>query len=209
MTKVSVYNLQGKEVGEVELNPKIFGLKVNQTLVTQAVLVQQANDRQVVAHTKTKGEVRGGGKKPWTQKGTGRARHGSIRSPQWKGGGVVFGPRSDRNFELSINKKQKRKALLMSLSDKLSDNKIIIVDSLALSTPKTKELANGLSKLKIDRSALITTAEANQGLVRASQNLKKIAVIRANSLNILDVISHKHLVLDKASLDVIEKTFTL
>lgn len=209
MTKVSVYNLQGKEVGEVELNPKIFGLKVNQTLVTQAVLVQQANDRQVVAHTKTKGEVRGGGKKPWKQKGTGRARHGSIRSPQWKGGGVVFGPRSDRNFELSINKKQKRKALLMSLSDKLSDNKIIIVDSLALSTPKTKELANGLSKLKIDRSALITTAEANQGLVRASQNLKKIAVIRANSLNILDVISHKHLVLDKASLDVIEKTFTL
>ena len=208
MTKVAVLNLAGKEVGQVELNPKIFNVAVNETLVTHAVLVQQANGRQVVAHTKTKGEVRGGGKKPWKQKGTGRARQGSIRSPQWKGGGVVFGPRNTRNFSLDINKKQKKKALLMTLSDKAATNKLIIVDTLALTAPKTKELAKGLKNLKVDRSALITSSGANEGLVRASKNLPKVAVIRANSLNVVDVVKHKFLVLDMASLETIEKTFT-
>jgi large subunit ribosomal protein L4 len=133
-----IYNQQAEKTGEIELNSKIFGKKVSESLVHQAVVAQMANQRQVLAHTKTKGEVRGGGKKPWKQKGTGRARVGSSRSPLWRGGGITFGPRNDRNFSLKINQKMKQSALFMALSDKLADNKMIILDKVEMKEYKTK-----------------------------------------------------------------------
>lgn len=207
MTKVKVYNLEGKEVDSIELNPSIFAVAPNKILIAQAVRVQEANAREAVAHTKTRAEVRGGGKKPWKQKGTGRARAGSSRSPIWIGGGITFGPRSDRNFSLSINKKQKRKALFMTLTDKVQDNKLIVVDSFALKGSKTKDLAQVLKKLNITSSALLATAGKNDELVHASGNLKKVEAIRANSLNVVDVLKHGYLVIEKDSLPVIEETY--
>lgn len=136
--KVKVYNQQAEVAGEMELSSKVFGMKANPALVHQAVVTQMANERKVIAHTKTRSEVRGGGKKPWAQKGTGRARHGSSRSPIWKGGGVTFGPRNDRNFKMRINKKMRQKAMLMALSDKVASNHLIILDKFLITEFKTK-----------------------------------------------------------------------
>ncbi len=139
MPKVKYYNQQAEVLGEMELNPKIFDVKINPALVHQTVVAQMANMRQVLAHTKGRGEVRGGGKKPWRQKGTGRARHGSIRSPIWRGGGVTFGPTKERNFKKDINKKMKQKAMLMALSDKVSSKNLVILDKLTVDEFKTKK----------------------------------------------------------------------
>lgn len=207
MTNLKVYNLVGKEVGEVSLNPKAFGVALNSDLVFQAIEAQESNSRIAIADTKTKAEVRGGGRKPWKQKGTGRARQGSIRAPQWKGGGVVFGPKSDRNFTKDLNKKMKKKALLMALSDKLASNQILIVDSLALNDAKTKSVVSALKNLKLTKSVLFAHAEANESLKRASANLKKVNISRADSLNIKDVVKYHTLVIEKSSLPVIDKTF--
>jgi large subunit ribosomal protein L4 len=207
MTKVKVFNLEGKEVDQIELNPDVFGVEINTNLVSQAIRVQEANARQVLAHTKTRANVRGGGKKPWKQKGTGRARAGSSRSPLWKGGGVTFGPLNIRNFSLNINKKQKRKALKMSLSDKLADNRLIVVDSLDLQEGKTKELVQALGKLQVNGSALLTTAGTKQAVVRASGNIQKVDAITANSLNVRDIISHTFLIVEKDGIKEIEETF--
>ncbi len=147
--KVKVYNTKGETVGEQELDPQIFGVKINPVVVQQAVVAQQANARAPIAHTKGRGEVRGGGKKPWAQKGTGRARHGSIRSPLWRGGGITFGPTKFRNFSIKINKKAKRAALLMALSDRAQDQKIILLDKLELEKPKTKIAFAVLQNLKL------------------------------------------------------------
>jgi len=149
MIKTPVYNVNGEKVSEVELNPKVFGLAVKPDLVSFVVIAQKANQRQVLAHTKNKGEVRGGGRKPWRQKGTGRARHGSIRSPLWRGGGVTFGPTKERNFSLKINKKEKRQALLMVLSDKAKHEKIILIDKLELDQPKTKKFFQILQNVNL------------------------------------------------------------
>ena len=140
MLKVLTYTQNGKESGKAELPSEIFDVKMNSDLVHQVVIAQMSNQRQVIAHTKDKSEVRGGGKKPWKQKGTGRARHGSIRSPIWKGGGVTFGPTKDRNFKKKINKKMRRKALFMVLSSKVKDKEMIILDELKIEKPKTKEI---------------------------------------------------------------------
>jgi len=147
--KIKVYNQEALDAGEMQLSPKVFGVKANSALVHQAVVTQMANERKVIAHTKTRNEVRGGGKKPWAQKGTGRARHGSSRSPIWKGGGVTFGPRNDRNFKMRINKKMKQSAMFMVLSDKVASNHLIILDKLAVSEFKTKvfnKILTGLEK---------------------------------------------------------------
>ena len=207
MTNLKVYNLVGKEVGEVSLNPKAFGVALNPDLVFQAIEAQESKSRVAIADTKTKAEVRGGGRKPWKQKGTGRARQGSIRAPQWKGGGVVFGPKSDRNFTKDLNKKMKKKALLMALSDKLASNQILIVDSLALNDAKTKSVVSALKNLKLTKSVLFAHAEANESLKRASANLKKVNISRADSLNIRDIVKYHTLVIEKSSLPVIDKTF--
>jgi large subunit ribosomal protein L4 len=153
--KVDVYNQEGKTVGNAELSAKVFGLKPNRGLIEQAIVTTLANRRQVLAHTKTKGEVRGGGRKPWKQKGTGRARHGSIRSPQWKGGGVVFGPRKNRNFELKMNVAAKRKALLMSLSDKVANERLIVLDAMKFEGAKTKHFATMLKALPHKKTNLV------------------------------------------------------
>lgn len=229
--KTTVYNQAGEKIKELELNPAIFGVKPKPELIQQAVVAQQANRRQVLAHTKNKGEVRGGGRKPWRQKGTGRARHGSIRSPLWRGGGITFGPTNQRNFSLKINKKAKRKALLMCLSDKAANERIILVDKLELAEAKTKKffqiLLNlklrekknklakktegaGVKKAKVSKklkSVLLVLPKKEEKLYRAGRNLESLGIIQADSLNVLAVLKYKYLLMPVDSLAKIEKTF--
>lgn len=204
MLTVSVYNIKGEEVETVKLPAKVFGLKVKDDLISQAVNAQVANSRIPYAHVKDRSEVRGGGRKPWRQKGTGRARHGSIRSPIWSGGGVTFGPRNERNFSKKINKKAKRKALLMALSSKARDKELIVLDSLKLEKGKTKLMAELIKKLKVS-SVLIATSDKN--VIRANQNLSHTKTIANNSLNVVDLLSFKHFLLDKESIKLIEKIY--
>ena len=213
MLTVAVYNQEGKEVGKAELPAEVFDVAMNNDLVHQAVVAQMANSRQVLAHTKDRGEVRGGGHKPWRQKGTGRARHGSIRSPIWKGGGVTFGPTKERVFAKKINKKMKRKALLMVLSTKVKDKEIVLLDKLELAEAKTKqmiEVINNLkTKIKIDlaKGTLIVLASSDQKIIRAVKNIPKIKTIRADSLNVLDILSYRYLLMPQGAIEVIEKTY--
>ena len=210
--KVALYNQNAENIGEVELNSKIFGVKPSVHLLAEAVRTQLANARKGLSHTKTRGEVRGGGRKPWKQKGTGRARVGSIRSPLWRGGGGTFGPRSKRNWTLKINKKAKTKALFMSLSDKASDGRIFVIDTIKLSAPKTKEFSKFLSafsdKAKLNaKKPLLLLPKNDQTIVRASRNLPHFKSSLATSLNVVDVMKADGLILLKDSLSVIEKTY--
>ncbi len=169
--KVRVYNQNAEATGEMELSPKVFGMKANSALVHQAVVTQMANMRKVIAHTKTRCEVRGGGRKPWAQKGTGRARHGSSRSPIWKGGGVTFGPRNDRNFKMRINKKMRQNAILMVLSDKLASNHFTIVDKLEMAEFKTKlfnQIIAGFEKKLFTTS--VATAPVEKNIEKKAEN---------------------------------------
>jgi len=206
--KISVYNKQGKEVEKVDLPKEIFGLAPNLDLVHQVVVTQQANKRRVIAHTKTRGEVSGGGRKPWRQKGLGRARHGSIRSPIWIGGGITFGPRKNVVFKKRIPKKMKRKALFTVLSDKVKNNLLILVDNLEIEEPKTKLMVNILEKLPSQKkSSLIALPAINRKVIKACQNIPKVATIPAKDLNSLDLLSFKYLVMPKESIKVIKETF--
>jgi len=194
MATITIYNTEGTPVGEQQLADAIFGIPMNQDLVHQALVTQQANERVVRAHTKTRGEVRGGGKKPWKQKGTGRARHGSIRSPLWVGGGVVFGPRKDRNYKKSIPKKMRTKALLMCLSDKVGHQKLIALDAFPDIQGKTKDLSTFLTTLRknihgFEEQVLVVTG-ATPLLARAARNLQRVKVIRSENLNIVDVLRY-------------------
>lgn len=208
MTNVKVYNLAGKEVGAVELNPEIFAVPVNMDLITQVLHVQRTNSRQPLAHTITRSFIRGGGKKPWKQKGTGRARAGSSRSPLWRGGAIIFGPQKDRNYSLSINKKQKTKALLMALSEKAKNEQLVVIDDMSLKTPKTKEMVSAMKALKISgRPVLMAMAKKSDEVKRSAANIQRLVVISADSLNLEDILKAKYLVIDQASLPVIEKTF--
>lgn len=212
--ELAVYNTEGKEVEKVKLPEQIFGLKVNHDLVKQAYEAQLSQSRIPYAHTKDRGEVRGGGKKPWRQKGTGRARHGSIRSPIWKGGGVTFGPRKEKVFVKNINKKMKRKALLMVFSGKVSDNEMIILDDLKLEQPKTKLMAQLIRQLAekikndLDKGALIVLAEKDENIIRATRNIPRFSTIGANSLNVVDLLNHKYLLMEKQAIELIKKTFS-
>jgi len=207
MTKVKVYNQKGEAVGEEKLEPKIFGIKVDPILVQQAAKTQQANSRRVIAHTKDRSEVRGGGKKPWRQKGTGRARHGSIRSPIWKGGGVTFGPRKDRNYSLKMNKKARKKALLMCLSDKAENKKIVIVDSLSLSKIKTKDFTAILKKLPLKKKILMVLPKTDKNIMRSARNIPFVNIILANSLNVVDILKNEYMFLPKDSLKIIKQIY--
>ena len=205
--KIPVYNKKGKTDKKTELPEDIFGLNINSDLVHQVVTCQQSNRRQNSAHTKDRSEKRGGGKKPWRQKGTGRARHGSIRSPIWRGGGVTFGPRNERNYKKKINKKERRKALLMSLSGKAQNDLVIVLDELKVDKPKTKQLSF-LDDLPCnDGSVLIAASEADKNLLLAARNIPDLEVMEARNLNALDLLSYKYLVLPEASLKVIKDTF--
>lgn len=210
--KVSVYNQQAESIGEVELNDKIFAVKPNLHLMAEAVRIQQSNARGGTSNTKTRGEVSGGGKKPWKQKGTGRARAGSIRSPLWRGGGVTFGPRANRNWELKINKKAKTKALFMSLSDKVSSGKFIVVDKIILDAAKTRQFAKVLAsfkdKVKTDgKRAMILFAKKDDKLFRASRNIPNLQSSLASSLNVVDVLKADNILVLQDSLPVIEKFY--
>ena len=195
--KVKLYNFQGKEIGEEKLDNVFFARKIVPAVISQAVIAQAANSRQILAHTKGRAEVRGGGRKPWKQKGTGRARHGSTRSPLWVGGGVTFGPTADRNFSLRINKKTKTKALQMVFSDKVASDRFILVDKYD-DAAKTKSLAKSLATLPIKKqSVLIITENAQDKIVLAAKNLKKINTIYYGSLNIRDLLKHEYLLVSQ------------
>lgn len=204
--KISVFNSDGKAVKEIELDKSIFGVKPDSNLLHFVTNAYLANKRLGLAHTKTKSEVRGGGRKPWRQKGTGRARQGSIRSPQWRGGGITFGPRSNRNWSVKINQKVKIKALAMALSAKAEDKKITLIDVLPVDG-KTKSMAKLIKANKITRTPLLISTKTGVEILRACQNIPGLQVLRADSLNTLDVLKAKCLILTVASLETIKKTF--
>jgi large subunit ribosomal protein L4 len=213
--KTDVYNLKNEVVGSVELPASVFGAKWNADLVKQVLEAQLANRRAPWAHTKDRSEVRGGGKKPWRQKGTGRARHGSTRSPIWVGGGKAHGPRNDRDYSQKVNKKMKRVALFAVLSKKAKDGEIKIFDTLSIEAPKTKVMAstlNGILSLRKGEKrfdVLLVSDAANKNLFRATRNLQKTKGIDAGSLNIYDVINHKNLFIDKSAALAIEKHYKI
>jgi len=206
--KAIVYNQEGKKVDEITLPKEIFDVKLNTDLLHQIVVSQMANKRQISAHTKDRSEVRGGGKKPWRQKGTGRARHGSIRSPLWKGGGITFGPRKDRIFEKDVPKKMRRKALLMVFSEKAKGDFLIILDKININNSKTKEFAKILKKLPCkESSCLIASPEYDKKLFLSARNIKKTNVMEARNLNVIDLMSSKYLLMEKDTIKTLEKTF--
>jgi large subunit ribosomal protein L4 len=210
MISVPTYNLQGEKSGKIELAENVFGLKMNQDLVHQVINAQLANSHHNYAHTKGRGDVRGGGVKPWRQKGTGRARHGSIRSPLWRGGGVVFGPRSEKIYAHKVNKKAKKKALFMVLSSKLKDNELTILDELKINEPKTKSMASLLGKIfkgAKKPKVLVAINKKDDNILRAAKNLPDAKIILANSLNVMDILSFKYFLLDREGVKIIEKTY--
>ena len=193
--EAKIYNQQGKEAGNIKLSEKVFGLPWNADLVHQVVVSMESNKRQPWAHTKNRGDVSGGGKKPWRQKGTGRARHGSTRSPIWVGGGVAHGPRKDKNYKKKINKKMKAKALYTVMSKKLRDGEVIFVEDLNLTAPKTKEAQGILSSLKVNRTAFIAIPNKNENLKKSFNNFSTVTVDEVRNLNALDVMNRKFLVI--------------
>lgn len=206
--KTDLYNQQGDVLGSVTLPEQIFDVKFNADLVHQVAVSLYANKRQPLAHSKTRGEVRGGGRKPWRQKGTGRARHGSNRSPIWKGGGVTFGPRNDKDFSKEIPRKMRRKALLMVLSQKLVDNQLIVLDKIELENGKTKEMVKTISSLPCNNhSTLIALPGYDKKIFLASRNIKKVSLEDARNLNVLDILNAKYLLITKDSVDTIRKVF--
>jgi len=211
---VKIYNQMGEEVGKTLLPKEVFDVKLNSDLVHQVVVSQLANRRRVIAHTKDRAEVSGGGRKPWRQKGTGRARHGSIRSPLWRHGGVTFGPTKEKVFKKEIPKKMRRKALFMVLSAKVKNNLLIILDELKLEKAKTKFLAQLIEnwKLKIENfgkgNILIILPEMDKNIILAARNLPNVQTIQAKDLNCLDLLSFKYLVIPKEAVKVIKTTFT-
>ena len=216
--EAKLYNQNGEEIGKIELPDRIFGLDINPDLVHQAVVTQSANARKSLAYAKGRGEVRGGGKKPWRQKGTGRARHGSIRSPIWKGGGVTHGPTKEKIYSKKMNKKARRKALFMSLSSKIKDNQLIVVNSISFDEVKTKKMKETLDRIsrnlpeykktkKKQDSILLVQPDSDKNLIKAIRNLSFAQAVRADSLNVGDILGNRFLVLLKDAIPVIEKTY--
>ncbi|MEK7604019.1 MAG: 50S ribosomal protein L4 [Patescibacteria group bacterium] len=202
-----LYNQNADNIGTVSLPDSVFAVPSNNDLLHQIVSAQMTNKRQVLAHAKTRAEVRGGGKKPWRQKGTGRARHGSIRSPIWKGGGVTFGPTKEVNFKKKVSKKMLRKALAVALSEKTRVKSVFVVNSIDLNAPKTKEIAGILKsfkdKLGQTGSVLIVTSSLNKDLHRAINNIQKTGIIEARNLNPLETLSYKNLIILKDAIEIL------
>jgi len=206
--KFDLYNQNGEVSGSAILPKEIFEVPLNNDLVHQVAVSLMANKRQVSAHAKTRGEVRGGGKKPWRQKGTGRARAGSSRSPIWKGGGVTHGPRNDRIFEREIPKKMRRKALFMVLSEKAKNKNLIILDKIELTNGKTKEMAQVMLKLPCKKSkTLIAMPNYDKRIFLASRNIKKTSIDDSSNLNVLDLLNSKYLLITKGTVKTIQETF--
>ncbi|MFH1181058.1 MAG: 50S ribosomal protein L4 [bacterium] len=211
--KISVYNQKGEETGSALLPKEIFDVALAQDLVHQVAVSQMANRRQVIASTKTRGEVRGGGKKPWAQKGTGRSRHGSIRSPLWRHGGITFGPTKERIFKEKIPRKMRIKALFMVLSAKAKNNFLVVLDELKIDQAKTKVMAEIIENLKSKAenfksgTVLIALAEADKGVILSARNLPGIKTIQAKDLNALDLLSFKYLIMTKDGIKTIKENF--
>ncbi len=205
MASVSVYNMEGKETGKMELNDSIFAAPVNEHLVHRAVVLQLANKRQGTQKAKTRSEVRGGGRKPWRQKGTGHARQGSIRAPQWKGGGVVFAP-TPRDYSFKMNKKEKVTALKSALSSKVSENKLIVVDGMELDAPKTKTMQTLLNGLDM-KKALFVVGEEAKNVTLSVRNIPTARGVYANSINVYDILKYDNVILTKDAVKAIEEVY--
>ncbi len=204
--KVNVLDMNAKKVADIELNENVFGVEYNEALIHQVVVAQLANRRQGTKSTLTRTEVRGGGKKPWRQKGTGRARQGSIRSPQWTGGGVVFAPKP-RDFAQKINKKMKVAATLSALSAKVTDNDFIVLDKIALKEAKTKYIANMLKAMSIDNSVLLVVAQDDEAVKRACANIANLTLINADLLNVYDLAANAKCIFTKDAVAKIEEVY--
>ena len=205
MANVTVYNMEGNEVGTMELNDAVFGAPINEHLVHLAVVRQLANKRQGTQKAKTRSEVSGGGRKPWRQKGTGHARQGSIRAPQWTGGGVVFAP-VPRDYSVKMNKKERRAALRSALTSKVQDNKLVVVENLALAEIKTKETQRVLNNLKADK-ALVITATDDQNVILSARNIADVQTATVNTMNVYDVMKHNTVVVTKDAVASIEEVY--
>ena len=205
MANVSVYNMEGKEVGTMELNDAVFGAKVNEHLVHQAVVLQLANNRQGTQKAKTRSEVSGGGRKPWRQKGTGHARQGSTRAPQWKGGGMVFAP-VPRDYTIRLNKKEKRAALKSALTSRVQGGKFIVVDELKFDEIKTKNFKNVMNNLKVSK-ALVVLADNDQNTVLSARNIPEVKTSMVGTINVYDILKYNTVVATKAAVTSIEEVY--
>ena len=205
MANVTVYNMEGKEVGTIELNDAVFGVEINEHLVHMAVVNQLANNRQGTQKTKTRSEVSGGGRKPWRQKGTGHARQGSTRAPQWTGGGMVFAP-VPRDYSFKMNKKEKRAALKSALTSRVQANKLIVLDQLTMDAPKTKAMQNVLNSLNVNK-ALVVTKENNANVVLSARNIPSVKTALVNTINVYDVMKYNTVVLTKDAVAAIEEVY--
>jgi large subunit ribosomal protein L4 len=207
MAKVKLYNQLGEEIGLVELKAALFEVKIKPSLVHRAAVAQAANSRQVLAHTKGRGEVRGGGHKPRPQKGTGQSRQSSIRSPLWVGGGVTFGPTKERNFHLKLNRAERRLALAMVLSDKVANDKFVVVDSLVFPEIRTKPAAALLKKISPARRVLVVVEAENKTVQKAFRNIVGVSPISVKSLNVVDILANEIIVVSQAAVEDLEKNF--
>ena len=205
MANVAVYNMEGKEVGSLELNDAVFGVEVNEHLVHMAVLQQLANNRQGTQKAKTRSEVRGGGRKPWRQKGTGHARQGSTRSPQWTGGGVVFAP-VPRDYTIRLNKKEKRLALKSALTSRVQDKKFIVVDEMKFEEIKTKNFVQVLNNLKVEK-ALVVLNDMDANVIKSASNVPTVKTAQTNELNVFDVLKYDTVVVTKDAVKTIEEVY--
>ena len=205
MAKVSVYNMEGKEVGTMDLNDSIFAVEINEHLVHMAVVQQLANNRQGTQKAKTRSEVSGGGRKPWRQKGTGHARQGSTRSPQWTGGGVVFAP-TPRDYSFKLNKKEKRAALKSVLTSAVNENKFIVVDELKLDSIKTKDFAKVLTNLNVEK-ALVVLDTNDKNVVMSAKNIPTVKTALTNTINVYDILKYNTVVVTKAAVDQIQEVY--
>ena len=205
MANVSVYNIEGKEVGSIELNDAVFGVEVNEHLVHMAVVNQLANNRQGTQSAKTRSEVSGGGRKPWRQKGTGHARQGSTRAPQWTGGGIVFAPKP-RDYSFKMNKKEKRIALLSALSSKVAESKIVVLDEFKLDEIKTKKFVEVMNNLKVENALVVLEGE-NKNVVLSGRNIPSVKVTATNEINTYDVLKYTTLVGTKAAVEKLEEVY--
>ena len=205
MANISVYNIEGKEVGSIELNDAVFGVEINEHLVHMAVVNQLANNRQGTQSAKTRSEVSGGGRKPWRQKGTGHARQGSTRAPQWTGGGIVFAPKP-RDYSFKMNKKEKKLALLSALTSKVADNKIVVLDEFKLDEIKTKKFAEVMNNLKVSKALVVLEGE-NKNVVLSGRNIPTVKVSATNEINTYDVLKYDTLVVTKAAVEKLQEVY--
>ncbi|MFY9174073.1 MAG: 50S ribosomal protein L4 [Peptococcia bacterium] len=204
MPKVSIYNMEGKEVGEIELNEAVFGIEPNEAVVHEAVVMQLASMRRGTQSALTRAEVRGGGKKPWRQKGTGRARAGTIRSPLWRSGGIIFAPKP-RSYAYSIPRKKRRLAIKSVLSAKVNSGDLIVLDDLSFSKPKTKDMVNVLANLNVGKKALVVTASTDGFVQESARNIPGVKPVVAESINVYDVLNHDKLIITKEAIAMVEE----